>query len=70
LERSHKLKTEELDLRRAGLKYGFAISVAFLVVSAGLILLGHDWAGGIIGTVDIVALATVFVVRVRPGALP
>jgi len=44
-----------------GLWTGFAISVIALGLSATLVLKGHDWAGLSLGTIDIVALASVFV---------
>jgi uncharacterized membrane protein len=50
--------------RRAstGMWLGFVITILFLLVSAGLILAGHTVEGTILGSVDLVALATVFVV--------
>ena len=45
-----------------GLWLGFAISLVVLGLSAGLILAGAPVAGTILGSVDLVALATVFVV--------
>lgn len=44
---------------------GFAIAIAFLVGAILLILKGHDWAGAIIGTVDLVGLVAVFALGQR-----
>lgn len=51
------------NARRAaqGLWAGFVVTILFLFVSAYLILNGHDVAGTILGVVDLVALAGVFV---------
>jgi uncharacterized membrane protein len=61
----HETKRSEIGNENArarmGQCYAFGIAVLFLIVSAALIYTGHDWAGGILGTVDLVALATVFV---------
>lgn len=40
---------------------GLIIALSFLAASTYLIGSGHDLAGGVLGTVDIVALVTVFV---------
>ncbi len=45
-----------------GLWTGFAISVIALGLAALLVLKGHDWAGVSLGTIDLVALASVFVI--------
>jgi uncharacterized membrane protein len=45
-----------------GLIAGVFIAVLFLAVSAWLIFTGHDIAGTVLGSVDLVALVTVFVV--------
>jgi hypothetical protein len=52
-------------LRWAGLLSGLVIALSFLAAGTGLIVAGHGVEGGIIASVDIVALVTVFVVRVR-----
>lgn len=41
------------------------IAISFLSASTYLVATGHDLAGGLLGTVDIVALVTVFVVGSR-----
>jgi uncharacterized membrane protein len=50
--------------RRAniGMWLGFIISMVVLALSAALILKDHEVAGTVIGSVDLVSLATVFVV--------
>jgi uncharacterized membrane protein len=45
-----------------GLWLGFAISVLVLGLSAGLVLAGYQVAGTVLGSVDLVALASVFVI--------
>ena len=45
-----------------GLWLGFGISVIVLGVSAALVLTGHDAAGTALGSIDVAALAGVFVV--------
>jgi uncharacterized membrane protein len=47
--------------RTAGLAAGFTVALAFLVASVYLIATGREIAGTIIGTVDLVALVSVFV---------
>ena len=51
------------DSKRAdrGQNYGLVVALAMLVVSAFLIYLGHDWAGGVIASLDIVGLVSVFI---------
>ncbi len=51
------------DDRRAnwGLVTGFTIGIVIIVLSFILILYGHDLAGTILGTVDLVGLIGVFV---------
>lgn len=41
--------------------FGLIIAISFLSASTYLVSTGHDVAGGVLGTVDIVALVTVFV---------
>jgi len=50
-----------------GLVLGFTLAVLFLVVSTALIVRGHQWAGAVLGSVDLVALVTVFVVGRTEG---
>lgn len=45
----------------AGLKAGLTVALAFLAGSVGCIVTGHETAGTVIGTVDIVGLVSVFV---------
>jgi uncharacterized membrane protein len=45
----------------AGLVLGFIIALLFLAASVGLVVTGHETAGTVIGSVDIVGLAGVFV---------
>lgn len=48
-----------------GQNYGFIIALAFLIASFILIYTDHDVAGTIIGSIDLVALVTVFVLGKR-----
>ncbi len=50
-----------------GLTAGFAVAVLFLMVSAWLIYNDHDIAGIVLGSFDLVALTSVFVVGPRYG---
>lgn len=67
----HRQDLESFHLRNAaarswaGLACGFVITMTFLGVSAFLIVRGHGWEGTILGTVDIVALVSVFVIGRR-----
>lgn len=45
-----------------GLWLGFVVAVLFLAAAVVLIFRGHDWAGSVVGGVDIVGLVAVFVV--------
>ncbi|MDQ2732066.1 MAG: hypothetical protein M3Y56_10430 [Armatimonadota bacterium] len=40
---------------------GLTVALSFLACSTFLIATGHDAAGGLLGTVDIVALVTAFI---------
>jgi uncharacterized membrane protein len=57
----HYVERAEVSLTRRGQLFGFIIAISFLVVSAVLVTLGHTVAGTVIGSVDLVALTTVFV---------
>ncbi|MFE5566598.1 hypothetical protein ACFQ68_16550 [Amycolatopsis japonica] len=57
----------------AGLIIAFLITLGFLAVSTWIVLAGHDAAGTVICTVDLVALVTVFVTqknRAKPTEPP
>ncbi len=47
---------------RQGLAAGFVVTLAFLLASVWLVSTGHDVGGGVIGTVDLVALVSIFVI--------
>jgi uncharacterized membrane protein len=55
--------TAQVGRMRWGLAAGFTVAMSFLGVSGFLIGHGHDTAGTILGTVDLVALVGVFVAR-------
>ncbi len=72
----HALESKQLDLvqqsmerddarLRLGIHCGLAVTVVGLVGALACIVLGHDAAGTVIATVDVVGLATVFVVQRR-----
>jgi uncharacterized membrane protein len=61
----HELDDQQLGRARRGQVFALTISLAFLGVSGFLISGGHDVAGTVIGSVDLVALATVFIVGQR-----
>lgn len=58
---------QEKYLEWAGLAAGLLIALAFLTAASLLVASGHDVAGTFLGTVDIVALVTVFVLGRRNG---
>ena len=61
VEHQMSMERAELRLEWAGLISALTIALSFLAVSAGLIVGGHEVSGTLLGTVDLVALATVFV---------
>lgn len=71
VQRVYRLQEREMTFRHVqtylGLATGLLISFAFLGTSAWLIVTGHEVSGTVLGTVDLVALATVFVTG-RPGS--
>jgi hypothetical protein len=60
---AHQIAMERSQLRLewAGLWSALALAFAFLLVAASVIVKGYAVAGTILGTVDLVALVTVFV---------
>lgn len=61
--RSLQLKKFQSDslARILGLGAGFIICLAFMIVSYLLIASGHDIAGTIFGTADLISLASIFI---------
>ncbi|MBI3922627.1 MAG: DUF2335 domain-containing protein [Armatimonadetes bacterium] len=63
----HRMSLEKMviqgDHQRAncGLGLAFTLSMAFLAVSYLLVRDGHEVAGGVLGTVDLVGLASAFI---------
>jgi hypothetical protein len=57
------LDRQEVYLAWVGMITAFTLALAFLGVSAWLISTGHEVSGTILGTVDLVALTTVFITR-------
>ena len=66
-QREHRHRMDVLQARRDswGLAAGFVVAVLFLLVAAWLIDGGHEIAGVVLGTVDLVALTAVFVLGRR-----
>lgn len=59
------LDRQEAYLAWAGIVSAFLLSLAFLITSGWLISQNHEISGTILGTVDLVALATIFITRQR-----
>lgn len=65
----HRMHLEKMGLRRSfnqgstGQWMGFSIAILFFLTSVYLIFSGFTVSGTILGTVDLVALVTVFVTR-------
>lgn len=57
----NQIVPHEIKQAGRGQNYGFILALAFLIVSGALIALGHEVAGTVLGTVDLVALVSVFV---------
>ncbi len=59
-----EFKAIEGDLKQSNLGqiFAFIIAMSFLGVSGFLIYIGHEISGSILGTVDLVALVTAFLV--------
>jgi uncharacterized membrane protein len=53
---------EEQKQSSRGQKFGLIICLSFLAACFTLVVLGHEVSGTIIGSIDIVALVTVFVI--------
>lgn len=62
LELEKTVIPEEQRQSGRGQMFGFIIALAFLIASFILILKGHGIYGTIIGSIDLVALVTVFVI--------
>ena len=65
LDHQMTLERRQQNLEWAGLISALIIALSFLAVSAGLIAAGHEVGGTVMGTVDLVALVSVFVVGRR-----
>jgi hypothetical protein len=64
------LDRQETYLAWAGLTAAFFIALAFLGVSAWIILSGNVVSGTVLGTVDIIGLVTVFITRQKRPSAP
>jgi hypothetical protein len=66
-ESSHLRQMDEwqLLLARRGQIFGFLVAAMFLIAAFTLVMTGHSVEGTIIGSVDLVALSTVFVASAR-----
>lgn len=65
LKHRRRIETANVVLAFFGPILGFVVVLAFLFTAAWLIDRGHSVEGTLLGTVDLVGLATVFVVGVR-----
>ena len=65
IRHAHWWTRHQCYLQWVGLILGFFVTMAFLAAAVFLIERGHDVSGTILGTVDIVALVTVFVLGRR-----
>jgi uncharacterized membrane protein len=52
----HAVITSGIERSKQGLIAGFVVTIAFLLASVLLIMTGHEVAGSVVGTVDLVAL--------------
>ena len=55
------LNRQEVYLSYAGLVSAFILALTFLGAATSLIFCGHEVGGTVLGTVDLVALVTVFI---------
>lgn len=75
-EATHRRRLErtvvesDVDRARDGQRMAFALAILFLAGSVWLVLAGYPVAGTVLGTVDLVALVTVFIVGRREDAAP
>lgn len=60
-DQENKLVNARIAEAKRGHYTGFFIAIAFLVSSVYLIRSGHELAGGILGTIDILALVVAFI---------
>jgi hypothetical protein len=60
---AHRLRMESEDSTRLnwGLAAAFVVVVLVVAAGAGLILLGHGWAGAAVIGINVVGLAAVFI---------
>lgn len=72
---THRMKMEDTVITSQqkqsgrGQHYALIIALAFLAVAAWCILAGHDVAGSILGSFDVVAIVTVFITgKAKQGA--
>lgn len=65
IELQREVIQEEVAQSRLGLLIGAVVSVILVVVAVIVAVIGHPWPAVVIGTADIVALASVFVYGAR-----
>ncbi len=65
LEMEKGVMHEQIKQSNRGQVYGLIVALSFLVAAFVLIALGHGMYGTIIGSIDLVALVTVFVIGRR-----
>lgn len=65
IELQREITKEEVAQSRLGLVIGALISVFLVVTALVVAVIGHPWPAVVIGTADIVALASIFVYGAR-----
>lgn len=67
----HKMDIQKTDIHEwykqgaRGMTYAYRICLAFLIISAILVLQGYELAGTLIGTVDLIGIVTAFILGRR-----
>lgn len=67
----HRMEIEKKAVARQqrqadwGMTFAFLICLTFIIISGIIILQGHDVAGTLLGTIDLIGLATVFILGKR-----
>ncbi len=69
IELQREVTREEIAQSRLGLVIGAFISVILVVTALVVAVIGHPWPAVVIGTADIVALASIFVYGARTRSI-
>jgi uncharacterized membrane protein len=74
LEQAHRHRMQEtslkntVDLTRRGQLFGLIAAIGFMALAGATAIAGYEWAAAIIGSVDLVAVVTVFVLGRRESS--